>query len=235
MQASHAALHTVPELLSLWKSMALHFLHEHILCFAISYEVFLHMISSQPPVKMITHNLSDRKDWKHNLKNYKGKASVCVCVYFICKWYPHMESRKGCLMFPCITISLPYSTEKGSLTELEPHCSGKAGWLASLGDPPVCISQCWDYRHMQPCPTFYVGTGVLNSSPHDCKASNLTKWAISPAPKDNFFFKSLIWLKIKLGSWYELKYLWEKILQRYLCLYFFIASCSPLWGNHTRT
>lgn len=99
----------------------------------------------------------------------------------------------------------------------------------------ICLSltsQCWDYRRIQSRPAFYVGTGVLNSSSHDCKASNRTQWAISPAPKDNFFFKSLIWLKIKWGLDSKLKYLWEKILQRYLCLYFFTNSHLPLVGHH---
>lgn len=85
---------------------------------------------------------------------------------------------------------------------------------------------------MWSCPAFYVCIGVLNPSFHDCKASNLIKWAISPAPKDNFFFKSLIWLKIKWGPDIKLKYLWEKILQRYLCLYFFTDAHFPLVENH---
>lgn len=79
------------------------------------------------------------------------------------------------------------------------------------------------------------GHWVLNSSSHDCKASNLTKRAISPAPKDNFFFKSLIWLKIKWGLDSELKYLWEKLLQRYPCLYVFTDSQFPLVGIIART
>lgn len=48
--------------------MALHFSHEHIFCFAISCEDFSHVISSQPPFKMISQNPSDRKCWKHDLK-----------------------------------------------------------------------------------------------------------------------------------------------------------------------
>lgn len=55
-----------------------------------------------------------------------------------------------------------------------------------------------------------------------------------PAPKDNFFFKSLYWLRIKWGLDRELKYLRGKILQRYLCLYFFTASYFPLMGSHTQ-
>jgi hypothetical protein len=42
--------------------MDFHFSPEHIFCFAISYEEFSHMTSSQPPVKTITQNPSDRKE-----------------------------------------------------------------------------------------------------------------------------------------------------------------------------
>lgn len=47
-------------------------------------------------------------------------------------------------------------------------------------------------------------------------------------PKIFFFFKSLYWLRIKWGLDRELKYLWGKILQTYLCLYFFTTSYSLL-------
>lgn len=42
---------------------------EHVFCSAISYEDFSHMISSQPPVKMITQNPRiGRKDRKYDLE-----------------------------------------------------------------------------------------------------------------------------------------------------------------------
>lgn len=42
---------------------------EHVSCSAISYEDFSHMISSQPPVKMITQNPRiGRKDRKYDLE-----------------------------------------------------------------------------------------------------------------------------------------------------------------------
>lgn len=45
-------------------------------------------------------------------------------VCFICKWYPHIKARKGCL-------ACSYFSEEAFLTELEPHCSGKAEWLVA--------------------------------------------------------------------------------------------------------
>lgn len=116
-------------------------------------------------------------------------------------------------------------------SELEPHHLARVdGWWVlqislSLHPNAGTAGACSYVQH------FMWVTGVLNSSPHDCKASNLTKWVISPSPKDIFFFKSLYWLRIKWGLHRELKYLWGKILQTYLCLYFFTTSYSPLPGK----
>jgi hypothetical protein len=51
------------------------------------------------------------------------------------------------------------------LTEPEtPRRSGQAGWPVSSRDPPVSF----------PCLALYVGTGDLNSGPHEYRASMLS-------------------------------------------------------------
>lgn len=158
-----------------------------------------------------------------------------MCVYVSSLSGTHIWQAETEVLSVPVSLSLPYSFEDGSLWT-RTSASGKSGWLVSPADLPISASQCWDCRRMQLCPHFMWVTGVLNSSPHDCKASNLTKWAISPSPKDIFFFKSLYWLRVKWGLDRELKYLWGKILQTYLCLYFFTTSYSPLPGkSHPRS
>lgn len=155
------ASHTVPELLCVcvWAGgvstiMGLHFSHEHIFCFVVSDEDFSHVISSQPPVKMINQNPSDRKCWKQDFK--KSQSSLCVYVYVSSLSGTHIWQAETDVLSVPVSLSLPYSFEDGSLwTRTLP--SGKSGWLESSTDLPVSASQCWDCRNMQLCPAFYVG------------------------------------------------------------------------------
>lgn len=75
-----------------------------------------------------------------------------------------------------------YCPKTKSLTELGMCYFHLSGWLVSSQDLPLCNlpstprSQCWDYRCMRPCLTFYTGTGNLSSGPHACVAVKLAEF-----------------------------------------------------------
>lgn len=97
-------------------------------------------------------------------------AHACVCTYL---WRPESISS--------VFLNHPPSTFLRQGFSLYLECIDLAEltdqWAPGIHLPPS--SQLWVYR-LDIMPSFYVGTGDLNSSPHTCTTGTLLTYLLSP-------------------------------------------------------
>lgn len=102
---------------------------------------------------------SPPKSLSHTITTAIVCLSLCVCVTHISVqvsiYFLHMQMPERNIKY----LFLPCCHETGSLTELE-SCHFNEAWLtANSEDLPVCIPDCWGYRHAKACVTLYIDDG----------------------------------------------------------------------------
>lgn len=100
---------------------------------------------------------------------YTWVFAVLCCVvhtheYFTCpgKHRGHSRLSGDFLFYHIITLRQWSFAESTICTRLTDQLALEFAWLCPW---------CWGYRHAQPCSSFYVITGDLNSDPYACRAS----------------------------------------------------------------
>lgn len=97
-------------------------------------------------------------------------AHICVGVYV----WRCVNRCMGHRPISAVVPRAPFVFWTGPFTDLELYV---VGWLASqLWNLPVSTSghSITKYKHVPPCPAFYVGSGDVNSGPNACKPKALT-------------------------------------------------------------
>lgn len=113
----------------------------------------------------------------------------CAHEYTLCAHgsqykYPYVHVSRSVQDVGWLPISLStYCLEKGPSLNQKLIISARLSELVNSSILPVSIIQCWDYRHLGPSLTFYVGSRDSNSGPHACEPSALIEPSTQPPCK----------------------------------------------------
>lgn len=100
-------------------------------------------------------------------------AYACLCLY-VHKW--GQTERIKCLPL----LSSSYCLEPWTVAQAVALQLGHTGWPLCYNYLPVFTQSCQGYTICSHAWLFYVDVRDLNSHTHDCTASTLSPWAISP-------------------------------------------------------
>lgn len=85
----------------------------------------------------------------------------------------------------------PPTLRRGLLTEWEAWISAglDCQWALAIH---LSLPQCWGFKYVQLCPAFHMCPGNPSSGRHVWRASSVTNWAMSLAPRHIFFSSFLL-------------------------------------------